>query len=274
MINIDYSNHEIRVTTEKVSSILETPLTLKIISQVSHRDVWTSQLNDGWWASFPTNEINDVEIFDKNGKFVVNKKWDVMNDGNYLYKSLYLYCNNMISSGRRPKGIAIGTHDGEFGEWVPCVLSKKTDAILVEASEPQFKLLEKYYSQLDNVELVNSLITNDGKPVEFFEGGRGYTNSIVERVIRGWEKEEINSTLKESLSINELIKEKIDWIHTDVEGYDAKLIMGIDPEKLPNFIIFEYENLKIEEGEELKNYLTNLGFVLEYKKVSCLAIRK
>ena len=67
MINIDYSNHEIRVTTEKVSSILETPLTLKIISQVSHRDVWTSQLNDGWWASFPTNEINDVEIFDKNG---------------------------------------------------------------------------------------------------------------------------------------------------------------------------------------------------------------
>jgi hypothetical protein len=71
-----------------------------------------------------------------------------------------------------------------------------------------------------------------------------------------------------------LIVGKIDWIHTDVEGYDAKLLMGIDPEKLPNLIIFEYENLESDENEILKNYLINFGYLLEYHKVSCIAIKK
>lgn len=274
MITIDYSEHKIKVTTERVSKFFETPLTLKIISQASSREVWSSQLNDGWWAAFPNNEINDVQIFDKKGNLILEKKWDVIENGSYLYKSLYLYCVNILNSGRKPKGVAIGTHDGEFGEWVPCVLSNITDVILVEASEPQFKKLEKTYSPMVNVKLLNSLITKDGKPVEFFEGGRGYTNSIVERVIKDWETEEIRSTIKSSTSVNDLIEGKIDWIHTDVEGYDAKLLMGIDPEKLPNLIIFEHENLESDENEILKNYLINLDYLLDYQKVSCVANRK
>ena len=129
---------------------------------------------------------------------------------------------------------------------------------------------EKFY----DVSLVNSLITTDGKPVEFFEGGKGYTNSVVERVIRGWEKEEINSSIKESISINTLIETKVDWLHLDVEGYDIKLLMGTDPEKLPNLIIFEYENSKEDENSQIKQYLTNLGYELDYSKVSCLALKK
>ena len=273
MINIDYSNKKIRVETKKVSSILKTPLKLSIRSHVSKKEIWSSELNDGWWAEFPNNEINDVVIYDNEGKIVADRKWDIYQDGNDLYKSLFLYCLNIFNSGRVPKGLAIGTHDGLFGEWVPCVLDGITNALLVEASEPQFTNLVENFKYYNNVEFVHSLVTTNGEPVEFFEGGLGYTNSVVERVIRGWEKEEIKSTLKESVSINKLISEKIDWIHTDVEGYDAKLLMRVEPEKLPNFIIFEYENLKEEENEELKKYLTNLGFELEYKNVSCIAIR-
>jgi len=274
MIKIDYSNRKIRVETKTVTSILKTPLRLSIQSHVSKNEIWSSELNDGWWAEFPNNEMNDVVITDRDGSVVADKKWDVIQDGNELYQSLYFYCLNIFNSGRTPKGVAIGTHDGLFGEWVPCVLKGITKATLVEASEPQFKKLFETYNIFNNVELVNRLVTIDGKPVEFFEGGRGYTNSVIERVIREWEKEEINSTIKDSVSINDLITESIDWIHTDVEGYDAELIMSIEKDKLPNLIIFEHENLESVQNDQLKNYLLGLGYGLEYKNVSCLAIRK
>jgi hypothetical protein len=274
MINIDFSNKKIRVETKKVSTIFKTPLKLSVQSHVTKNEIWSSELNDGWWAEFPNNEMNDVVITDNDGKVIVNRNWDVIQDGDLLYKSLYFYCLNIFNSGRMPKGIAIGTHDGLFGEWVPCVLEGVTEAILVEASKPQFDNLKENFEKFYDVSLVNSLITTDGKPVEFFEGGKGYTNSVVERVIRGWEKEEINSSIKESISINTLIETKVDWLHLDVEGYDIKLLMGTDPEKLPNLIIFEYENSKEDENNQIKQYLTNLGYELDYSKVSCLALKK
>ena len=274
MINIDFSNKKIRVETKKVSTIFKTPLKLSVQSHVTKKEIWSSELNDGWWAEFPNNEMNDVVITDNDGKVIANRNWDVIQDGDLLYKSLYFYCLNIFNSGRMPKGIAIGTHDGLFGEWVPCVLEGITDAILVEASKPQFDNLKENFENFYDVSLVNSLITTDGKPVEFFEGGKGYTNSVVERVIRGWEKEEINSSIKESISINTLIETKVDWLHLDVEGYDIKLLMGTDPEKLPNLIIFEYENSKEDENSQIKQYLTNLGYELDYSKVSCLALKK
>ena len=274
MIKIDFSDKKIRVETKKVSSIFKTPLKLSIQSHVTKNEIWSSQLNDGWWAEFPNNEMNDAIIMDNDGNVIGERKWDIIQDGNELYKSLYFYCLNIFNSGRMPKGIAVGTHDGLFGEWVPCVLEGVTEAILVEASQHQFEKLKESFDKFGNVILVNSLITTDGKPVEFFEGGLGYTNSVVERVIRGWEKEEINSSVKESVSINSLIDDKIDWLHLDVEGYDAKLLMALQSDKLPNLIIFEYENLKEEENDQVKKYLINLGYELEYRKVSCLAIKK
>jgi hypothetical protein len=274
MINIDFSNKKIRVETKKVSTIFKTPLKLSVQSHVTKKEIWSSELNDGWWAEFPNNEMNDVVITDNDGKVIANRNWNVIQDGDLLYKSLYFYCLNIFNRGRMPKGIAIGTHDGLFGEWVPCVLEGITEAILVEASKPQFDKLKENFEKFYDVSLVNSLITTDGKPVEFFEGGKGYTNSVVERVIRGWEKEEINSSIKESISINTLIETKVDWLHLDVEGYDIKLLMGTDPEKLPNLIIFEYENSKEDENSQIKQYLTNLGYELDYSKVSCLALKK
>ena len=277
MIKIDFSDKKIRVETKKVSSIFKTPLKLSIQSHVTKNEIWSSQLNDGWWAEFPNNEMNDAIIMDNDGNVIGERKWDIIQDGNELYKSLYFYCLNIFNSGRMPKGIAVGTHDGLFGEWVPCVLEGITKAVLVEASIPQFKKLKENFEKFQDVTLVNSLITTDGKSVEFFEGGLGYTNSVVERVIKGWEKEEINSSMRESISVQELINNSfdgyIDWIHTDVEGYDAHLIKSIPIEKLPNLIIFEHENLEQEKNSEIKEYLVNLVYILDYQKVSCICVR-
>jgi hypothetical protein len=277
MINIDYSNGKIRVETKKVSSIFKLPLKLSIRSHVNGKEIWSSQLNDGWWAEYPNNEMNDAVIFDSEGRLITFKEWDVRYDGSELYKTFYYYCTEIFKSGRRPKGIAVGTHDGLFGEWVPCVIKNYTDAILVEASEKQFNNLKENFSDFRNVNLVNSLITSDGQPAEFFEGGLGYTNSIVEKVIRSWEKEEINSTLKESKTIeyliNELMDGHIDWIHTDVEGYDSKIIMSIPNELLPKMIMFEHENMSEEENELLNKFLVERGYNLNYQKVSCVGIK-
>lgn len=277
MINIDYSNKKIKVETKKVSTLFKLPLRLSIISHVSGKEIWSSELNDGWWAEFPNNEMNDVVINDAEGRFVTSRRWNVIQDGSELYKSLYLFCDQIFKRGRRPKGIAVGTHDGLFGEWVPCVLDYITDAVLVEASKKQFDDLVDNYQNIPNVSLMNCLITSDGKPVEFFEGGLGYTNSIVENVIKSWEKEEIRSTVRESISIENIIRNTvggmIDWIHTDVEGYDSKIIMSIPDELLPRMIIFEHENMSNEENEILKKFLIERGYDLNYQNVSCVGIR-
>jgi hypothetical protein len=168
----------------------------------------------------------------------------------------------LINKGIRPKGLVIGTHDGEFGEWVPLVRNFMSDMVLVEGSEKQFNVLKNNYEGKQGVTLLHNLVTTDGSEVEFFEGGAFYTNSVVKRVIEHWETEEIHSTKRSSIAINDLITNKLDWLHLDVEGLDAKLLLAIDSEKLPNFIIYEDFNLDENEKNTLINYLESKGYIL------------
>ena len=117
---------------------------------------------------------------------------------------------NLINQGIKPKGLAVGTHDGEFGEWVPLVLNYMSEILLIEASLPQFNKLKQNFSDKLDISFLNSLITSDGEEVEFFEGGRGYTNSVVKRVIEHWETEKISSTVRSSISLNTIIEENFD----------------------------------------------------------------
>jgi hypothetical protein len=276
MIQIDYSNKEIKVTTQLVSKLYELPLRMVIKNQVSGRVVWECDLGNNSWASFPSNELNDTYIYDKQG-LVYSKTWGTDDDGDILYKTLNLYCENLLRYNIKPHGLAVGTHDGEFGEWVPSVLEFKTSATLVEGSYPQFNKLTANLNRLTNVILKNNIVTTNGKPVEFFEGGRGYTNSVVERVIKSWETEEITSSMKPSVSINELIKTtpkgQIDWLHLDVEGYDPQLLMAVEEDLLPNLVIFENNNLKIEEKTQIFTYMENKGYTLFHEPVSTLALK-
>jgi hypothetical protein len=276
MIKIEYNTIEIKVTTQLVSKLYELPLRMVIKNQVSGRLVWECDLGDNSWASFPNSELNDTYIYDKKD-LICLKTWDTNDDGDILYRSLNLYCENLLRYNIKPHGLAIGTHDGEFGEWVPSVLEHKTSATLVEASTPQFEKIKTNFRTLANVILINKLVTTDGKPVEFFEGGRGYTNSVVERVIKSWETEEISSSIKPSISINELIKSTpngyIDWLHLDVEGYDPQLIMAVEDVLLPNFIIFENNNLKNDEKTNIFTYLETKGYTLFHEPVSTLALK-
>jgi FkbM family methyltransferase len=278
MINITYTN-EIKITTEQLDKIYsenQLPLRLEIRNKVSNDLVWSTELSSHWWATFPNSEMNNTSILDAQSNIVYSYTWDVMINGSFFYKSLWLYCKKLKSEGKEPNGLAIGTHDGEFGEWCPLVYDNLSKITLVEASSKQFEKLNQNYNRNSNVKLVNSLVTKDGKPVTFFEGGKGYTNSIVERVIRSWEIEQISSTTKESISINELVSNisgKLDWLHLDVEGLDSELIMNLDESLLPNFIIFEDNNLLDEEKNNLMKYLADRGYLSKSENGICMSIK-
>jgi FkbM family methyltransferase len=267
MINVIYNSEGIKVTVGEVSKYNKNlPLRLKIKKHVSGEVQWATNLNDTWFATFPNTEMYDVEITDNKGNIIYIKKWDVMEHGNHFYKSLWLYNKSIISNGKFPKGLVIGTHDGEFGEWVPIAMKRESKIVLVEASDKQFNRLKNNYKNNSLVSPIQNLITTNGGEVEFFEGGEGYTNSVVEGVIRSWEKEEIKSTKRSSISITDLILNEcdgqIDWLHLDVEGLDAELIMSIDETKvqLPNFIIFEDHNLSIDKKNEIYSWFHNKGY--------------
>jgi hypothetical protein len=269
MIDITYSN-EIKVETKDLNKIFEPeflPLKLEIRSVVSDSLIWKTKLNSFMWASFPNTEMNNVRILDNRENVVYQYEWDVMKHGSVFYKSLWMYCQKIKNSGRTPNGLAIGTHDGEFGEWCPAVKDQLTNGLLVEASEKQYQKLVENYKGKVGVKLLKELITVDGKEVEFFEGGRGYTNSVVERVIRDWETEEIESSFRKSTSFNELIESnftkqnlKLDWIHLDVEGLDVKLLLSLNKENVPNFIIFEDNNLTDIDRNEIQLWIKKNNF--------------
>ena len=281
MINVIYNKEGIRVDVGLINKYNKNlPFKLKIKKHVSGEIQWSTSLNDGWYATYPNTEMFDVEICDSKDNIIYVKRWDVMEDGNHFYKSLWLFNKSVLSNGKFPKGLVIGTHDGEFGEWVPIVQKRECKVVLVEASDKQFQKLKNNYKNNSLVKPIQNLITPNGGDVEFFEGGAGYTNTVVENVIRHWEKEEIHSTKRESISITDLIINEcgghIDWLHLDVEGLDAQLIMGIDESKisLPNFIIFEDYNLPQEKKDEIYGWLHQRGYQTYSEGGICEAVKE
>ncbi len=289
MININYNDKSdtrvfsspIHITTGNLSGVFSSkqlPLKIEIVKSVTNTTIWSTELGDNSWASYPSNEINDVVIKDAQDNFVYRYYWNVMEHGTIFYKSLWLYCKGMINSGKVPNGLVIGTHDGEFGEWVPVVKNFMSNATLIEGSMLQYNTLFNNYFGRNEIHCIHDIITTDGQDVEFFEGGAGYTNSVVERVIRNWEKEEIISTRRTSTSINDLIRNRlnghIDWLHLDVEGLDARLIMSLEDGLIPNFMIFEVFNLTAEERDEFHIWLNSKNFNAYYENGIGMATKR
>lgn len=280
MIKINYDSNGIRVDVGNVSNFNKNlPFILKIKKHVSGETQWETKLNDNWYATYPNTEMFDVEITDSKHNIIHKKVWDVMESGNYFYKSLWLYNKGLIATGKFPVGLVIGTHDGEFGEWVPIVKKRDCKVVLVEASDKQFQKLKHNYKNYSLVEMVQEVVTPNGGYVDFFEGGEGYTNTVVEGVIKKWEKEEIKTSVRNSISITDLIIREcdgnIDWLHLDVEGLDANLIMGIDENKvpLPNYIIFEDYNLDDNKKTEIYEWLKSKNYMIHSEGGICGAIK-
>lgn len=223
--------------------------------------IWSTELFPGWFSQYGQTHTT-VEIIDSLGNKLFEWKWDPFINGDYSHKFFEIWSMNNVGAN----GIAIGTHNGMTGEWVNPVNKGLLKATLVEASEPQFKELTKYYNNKSWIKCVQALVTTDGNDVVFYEGGSGQTNSLSKDIIlKHMSEDKVTQITMPSKSINQLITEtsefgKIKWIHIDVEGMDGELIYAIQDNFLPELLLFESLHMTTEYYTNLNNYLIGKGY--------------
>ena len=161
--------------------------------------------------------------------------------------------------------MVIGTHDGRNGHWIYAIKENLSNALLIDGSEKQFSELQKNYKGVPNIKMMNTIVTVNGGTVEWYQGGEGYTDTVVSDLIHDWlEDSQITKVQKESISFVELTNQNdFDWIHLDVEGIDGDLILSL--EKLPNVIVYESMNL----GKEMETKLNEWFVKNNYNVLVC-----
>jgi hypothetical protein len=238
------------------------PLTMKLKNIVSDEIHYTVKLNPTAWARWCGAElITDILVYDSTGELIYEKKWDVTEHGDNIEKDLWYYLKGRQNKGLKSNGLVIGTHDGRNGHWIYPIKHGLSTATLIDGSDKQYVELKKNYYNNPFVETRNLIVTTDGSKVEWYQGGEGYTDTVVKELIESWVKDgNIVKSERPSISINQIMSEKeYDWIHLDVEGIDGDLILCL--EQRPNVIIYESMNLPQEMNERLREWFTTNGYV-------------
>jgi len=236
---------------------------------------WHCDLYPGYWSQYTMLTYTTLEVIDNLGNKIIDWNWDPFVHGDIAHQIFEIWSLN----NRGANGIAIGTHNGMTGEWVGPINKGLIKGTLVEASDPQFNDLYKYYNNKTWVKCRKELVTTDGSDVIFYEGGGGWTNSIVKENIENYvSSSQIRSTLRSSLSINRLIEEvsldgPVRWIHLDVEGLDDKLILAIREDLLPEILVYENENIGDESNDMIRSYLESKGYIVHNSNRNVIALK-
>jgi len=229
---------------------------------ISGESDWFSDLYPGHFSQYLMNTYKTVDIIDSLGNKIFEWTWDPFIHGDFAHQFFEVWSLNNPGSN----GIAIGTHNGMYGEWVGPLIKGRLKATLVEASDPQFGDLMRYYGGKSWVVCKKCLVTPDGSDIIFYEGGDGFTNSTDEQLILKYVSPQyIRKTEKRSISVNDLIREssergRVRWIHIDVEGMDGDLVYSIDEELLPDLLLFESLHMDEEYHEKICNYLESKNY--------------
>jgi hypothetical protein len=280
MINIEITktdgNLSFKVELDKfTTSIIGEDKNLKVrFCKLGCEDYWEHNIGPGVWVTFNTGWVTvyDLQLI-CDDEVIYEHKFDFLLYGSDLEKFFNLYCK----INKNTRGIVVGSHDGTFGHWVFSVLNQETSAIIIEGSNEQYLKLKKMYSDKPKNILINEIVTKDGEDVVWYKGGEGYTDSIISEVPNKYMKpEQISSELRKTKTLNEIIEkynyQEYDWLHTDLEGYDDKLIMSL--KYLPRIIIFESNHIKENEDYGLLcNFLREKGYMIRDFDGDTLAIR-
>jgi len=156
--------------------------------------------------------------------------------------------------------IVIGAHSGEKLSQAIELYSKRGDVLLVEPVPWLFKKLQEKYGSVKSVHLLQAVISeNDAEEVSFFAPvesaneiatwgdqlgslnpihalghNKEFSNKIEEIKVRGISFKEL---------INKFEIDEIEVLHTDTEGYDARLLSEFPFDKIkPMELIFEYKH--------------------------------
>lgn len=277
-IKYDRDTNSTIVLTQDLTVISEhIPINVKmkdIITGEVHFDVNLNSNDSAQWIG--GEFITDVLIYSSNGLLLEEHKWEVSMYGDEIEKILWYYLKGRKSLGIESNGLIIGTHDGRFGHWIYPIKYGLSKCVLVEGGKKQYDMLVENYNKFPNVTLLNQIVTSDGRDVVWYEGGKGYSDTIVDGLIDNFIiNEPIHKCNKKSVSINEIIgNNKFDWIHLDVEGIDSELILSMKSK--PNVIIYESMNLTNSQSNELSKWLIENNYLTATHKGNtiCYKIKK
>jgi len=265
MIKLIYDRYK-NSTTVSLSDMTQIsdnlPLTLKLKNIITGEIHFQLEMMPNVWTNWTGAElITDILIYDSTGELIYEKKWDVTEYGDLVEKDLWYYLKGRKNKGLKSNGLVIGTHDGRNGHWIYPIKHGLSTATLVDGSDDQYVELRKNYYNNPFVETKNLIVTTDGADVEWYQGGEGYTDTVVKELIESWlVDKEIRKSSRSSVSINQLMSEKeYDWLHLDVEGIDGDLILYL--EQRPNVIIYESMNLDQNMNDRLGEWFNINGYV-------------
>jgi hypothetical protein len=264
-VNYDRKINHTSVSTDDLSMVGTNSVRVEFKNIITEEIHYSTILSSNMWTSWCGAElITDVLVYSDNDKLLKEFKWDVTINGDEIEKILWYYLLNRKNKGLSSNGLIIGTHDGRNGHWIYPIKENLSNATLIDGGDIQFENLKKNYSTFNNVEMRNTIVTVEGGEVSWYQGGEGYTDTVVPELIGDWlSVSEIKKSIKDSVSIKELFDSKdYDWLHLDVEGIDAKLIMSL--EHRPNIIVYESMNLSEEEILELDLWFNQNS----YKKIT------
>jgi FkbM family methyltransferase len=252
---------------------LDTPINFKVLNSVSGKTQWESDLCPGQWSYYGMIS-NTVSRVMRKEEILCEFTWDTFLHGDLAHQYMMIWA--MENKGSF--GVAVGTHNGETGEWVEPVRKGLIEGILVEASDPQFLELSENYKGMKNCQVLNCLVTPEGGEFTFWESkDASYANSILKEHVEKFPGETVGKMMK-SVSLNDLISsqdKKVKWLHLDVEGIDTDLILNLDQEIIGSldFIIYESLNTQVKKKEECKIFLEESGFFVKESGWNTLAIR-
>ena len=218
-------------------------------------------MHSNTWCKWSGAElITDVLVYTQDDKLIHHHKWDIVSYGDEIEKSLWFYLKTRKELNLKSNGLVIGTHDGRNGHWIYAIKENLSNALLIDGSEKQFSELQKNYEGVPNIKMMNTIVTVNGGTIEWYQGGEGYTDTVVSDLIHDWlEDSQITKVQKESISFVELTNQNdFDWIHLDVEGIDGDLILSL--EKLPNVIVYESMNLDKEMESKLNEWFVKNNY--------------
>lgn len=263
MINISYNRmlNQTGVEVGDLAPIGGGPVKV-LFKNIISKEIHLSQiLNSNTWCKWSGAElITDILIYDENDNLIHKHQWDILSNGDEIEKSLWFYMKSRKERGVKSNGLVIGSHDGRNGHWIYPIKQNLSTALLIDGSEKQFSNLTKNYEWNSNVKMMNTIVTPNGGPVVWYQGGEGYTDTVVSELIHDWlDETQITKVEKESISFVDLTNSNnFDWIHLDVEGIDGDLILSL--EKLPNVIVYESMNLGDEMENKLKEWFNQNGY--------------
>jgi hypothetical protein len=254
--------------------IMNNPIIFRVVSSVSGKILWENELYPGYWSYYGSISNTISQIIRKD-KILTKFIWDSFIHGDLAHQYMSLWA--LENEGAF--GLAIGTHNGETGEWVEPIIKGKLSGLLVEASDSQFLELQSNYQKLENCKTLKALITPEQGDFTFWESeNHSYANSVIKEHVEEVSGETVVGKNMRSMSLNSLIdqqEKKVKWIHLDTERIDIDLILSLSDKNISEieFIIYETLNYTSQDREVCEKYLKSKGFSVKESGWNTIAMK-